>query len=268
MRNFFLSLRDVMHAVIVKFVHAYLPTANKAFNARVANQTELTLEEIAEKAAVYNINVDPDVIAEGANAFFTLCCYLCADGYKLKTPLFNSYMRIPGEYEGYETHLPEGLYPTVRMEASAAFRNYIRERVKITFDGIDEANGFIAELYDVKTGTINDRVTESNLAEIRGVGLKVLGDEKNKDKVGVYFVDINGLEDKVSIIPVNENKLLKVIVPSMGESTYTIVIRTQSSARGQGSSHVLKDVREMRSEFTVDVRYHKDEKVEEGEKTE
>jgi hypothetical protein len=137
MKNFFLTLRDTVHAVTVKFVHAYLPTAKKPYNARVELQIELGVEEIAEKAAVYNIDVSPARIVEGTNAFFTLCCYLAADGYKLKTPLFNSYIRIPGEYDGYETRLAKGVYPAIRMEVGSGFRDYIKERVKVVFDGID-----------------------------------------------------------------------------------------------------------------------------------
>ncbi|MDR1338490.1 MAG: DUF4469 domain-containing protein [Prevotellaceae bacterium] len=47
----------------------------------------------------------------------------------------------------------------------------------------------------------------------------------------------------------NEPKLLKVLVPSLPATEYTIVIRTQSSAKSRGT--LLKDVHEIKSDFTV-----------------
>jgi hypothetical protein len=232
-------------------VHAYLPTAKKPYNARVALQTELTLEEIAEKAEVYNIDVSPARIVEGTNAFFTLCCYLAADGFKLKTPLFNSYIRIPGEYEGYETHLPEGVHPAIRMEVAADFREYIRERVKVMFDGIDETNGFIGDVLDEETGSVSGVITMGNIIDIRGSGLKIMGDEEHADEVGLFFQSETSDPIRATIIPVNEPKMLKVLVPMLTPGQdYVITIRTQSSAK-HASSIMLKNIREMKSDFTV-----------------
>jgi hypothetical protein len=250
MKNFFLNLRDTVHAVTVKFVHAYLPTAKKPYNARVELQTELNQYEIAEKAAVYNIDVSPARIVEGVNAFFTLCCYLSADGFKLKTPLFNSYIRIPGEYDGYETHLPKDVYPAIRMEVGSDFREYIKERVKITFDGIDETNGFIGEALDEATGLKNETLTIGNIVDIHGSGLKITGDEEHASEVGFFFTSEATGDIQATIIPVNEPKLLKALVPSLPSAEYTIVIRTQSSAKNASTS-LLKNPREMKSDFTV-----------------
>ena len=36
---------------------------------------------------------------------------LAADGYKVNTPVFRLHVGIPGEYDGHETHLPEGTTP-------------------------------------------------------------------------------------------------------------------------------------------------------------
>jgi hypothetical protein len=248
MKNFFLKLRDTVHAVTVKFVHAYLPTAKKPYNARVELQTELDLDQIAEKAEVYNINISPARIVEGATAFFTLCCYLSADGFKLKTPMFNSYLRIPGEYDGYETHLPKGVYPAIRMEVAAGYREYIRERVKVVFDGIDEVTGFIGEVFDEVTRVANETITVGNIIDVRGSGLKIVSDEEHASQIGFFFTSEATGDIQATIVPVNEPKLLKVLVPPLSAGEYEIVIRTQSSAK---NTTLLKNLREMKSDFTV-----------------
>ncbi|MDR1344906.1 MAG: DUF4469 domain-containing protein [Tannerellaceae bacterium] len=251
MHNFFLTLRDTIHAVTVKFVRASLPSAGKAFTARVVHQTELDLEQIAEKAAVYNLDISPDRIVDGARAFITLCCYLCADGYKLKTPLFNSYLRIPGEYDGHETHLPPDIRPSIRMEPAADFRDYVSDRVKVTFDGIDNTNGFIADLQDELSGSTNLYISSNALISIHGSGLKIASDDKHAGDVGLYLIDGDSQELQIAQVAVNEPKMLKAYTPAIPPGTYTVVIRTQTSGRGSGSV-LLKDVRELSSDFTVE----------------
>jgi IS30 family transposase len=94
------------------------------------------------------------------------------DGYKIKTALFNLRIRLPGEYEGVETSLNEGLHPEVRMQSAACFREYIRERVKVQFDGIDQEDGLIAEAVDEHTGLVDVMATVGNILTIRGYGLR------------------------------------------------------------------------------------------------
>jgi hypothetical protein len=253
MHNFFLTLRDNIHAITVKFVHTHLPTARKAYTARVTLQTELNLEQIAEKAALYNLDISPDRIVDGTKAFITLCCYLCADGYKLKTPLFNSHIRIPGEYDGHETHLPPDIRPSVSMEPAADFRNYIGERVKVTFDGIDDTNGFIAGLHDEQSDTTNRYVTPYGFINIRGAGLKIASDEAHAPAVGLYLAAADKEEVQISLIAINAPKLLKAYTPALPGGTYTVVIRTQTPGTNPNAAF-LKNVREIRSDFTVTVR--------------
>jgi hypothetical protein len=177
--------------------------------------------------------------------------YLAADGYKLKTPLFNLRIRLPGEYEGAETGLTEGLYPEVRLQSAAHFREYIRERVRVQFDGVDQADGLIAEALDEKTGEIDETATVGNILTIRGYGLKIESDKEHEDRMGVFFQGPSAtIPVKAEIIPVNEPRTLKVIVPALTAGTvYNLRVFTMSSAHG--SSNVLKTVRDMKSDFTL-----------------
>jgi len=244
------QVKDVIHNIIAKFVHTFLPEAKKPYNLRAVHQPELDIHGIASKADVYNLSVSPKVIEEGMNAGMELIYYLVADGFKIKTPLFNLRMRIPGEYNGSETHLPNETFPTARLQTAAAFRNYLKDKVKITIDGIDQNDGYIAEVKDEATGLVDEVLTQGNLITIRGWGLKIDGTEDNHDAIGLYFVPVagGGPALKSEIIAVNEPKTLKAIVPTCFNSTYPhrIKIVTQTSAKGH--SAVLKNTREVWSE--------------------
>jgi hypothetical protein len=137
-------VKDVMHKITAKFIHAFLPDAKKAYNLRAVHQPELNVHGIASKADVYNITTSPRIIEDGFNAAIKLIFYLTADGYKIKTPLFNLKMRIPGEYDGAETHLPSGLFPMAKMQVGASFREYLKERVEVQIDGKEDVEGYIA----------------------------------------------------------------------------------------------------------------------------
>jgi len=138
------NVKDILHRIQVRFIHAFLPDAKKPYYLRAVHQPELDIHGIASKAEVYNIGTSPKVIEEGFTAGSVLACYLAADGYKLNTPLFKMKVKVPGEYDGSETHLPHGVYPTVVLQATAQFRKYLREKVKIEFDGVEQADGLVA----------------------------------------------------------------------------------------------------------------------------
>ena len=243
-------VKDIIHKITAKFTHTYLPDAKKPYNLRAVNQQELNVHEIASKAEIYNITTPPKVIEEGFNAALELIYYLSADGYRIKTPLFSLKMRIPGEYEGAETSLPDGLFPEARLQPSAKYRSYLRERVQVQIVGTDEAEGFIAEARDEATGLVDEVMTVGNLLTIRGYGLKIEFDEAHAAQAGVFFKPPDGPPIKSTIIAVNEPKTLKIIVPpnlKVG-TAYTIYVVTQGATR---SYHLLKETRQAIAAFTL-----------------
>jgi hypothetical protein len=244
--------RDVIHNIVARFVQAFLPNAKKPYNLKTEFQPELDIHEIASKAEVYNIQTDPKVIEEGMNAGLELIYYLVADGYRIKTPLFNLRMRLPGEYSGDETRLNDGAFPEARMNSSAAFRQYLRNTVKVSMAGIDEDNGHIGEAVDEATGNVDETATIGNILTIRGHGLKIEADDAHQAEAGLFFVDSSGGKDKAAVIAVNEPKTLKVIVPAalVVDASYTVRVGTQSSVKSTNGIP-LKTPRTINSDFTV-----------------
>jgi hypothetical protein len=247
------KLKDVLHKLLGKFTHAWLPNAKKPYNLRAVFQPEIDVQGIASKAEVYNITTDPKVIEEGFLAACEIIYYLLADGYKVKTPLFNSWARLPGEYNGSETSLEPGLHVELIMQTAAALREYIKEKVTVQIDGIDDTDGLIAEVLDEKTNLTNEVMTVGNLVTVHGWGLKIEGEPVQEPVIGLWF-DGPGAPIRAEILPVNEPKTLKFIVPAtltVGKE-YGLVIITQSSAKGSGS--LLKHRRTLKSAFTLTVQ--------------
>jgi hypothetical protein len=248
------NLKDIIHKITVKFTPAFLPDAKKPYNLKAVHQPDLDIHGVASKAEVYNIATSPKVIEEGLTAGLELMYYLAADGYKVKTPLFNLRIRVPGEYDGGETRLPDGVFPEARLQVSAAFRAYLRDKVGLEFDGIDVSDGFIAQAVDNATGLVDESATIGNLLTLHGSGLKLESDEQHKNETGLFFVDEQGGKVKADIIAVNEPRTLKAVVPAglAAGADYRLLIVAQSSAKNSGA--LLKNIREIHSEFKLTVQ--------------
>jgi hypothetical protein len=238
-----------------KFVHTHLPDAKKPFNLKAAHPQELTIKEVATMAAEYNIETSPKTIEDGTNAFFALCCRLIPRGHTIKTILANFSLKIPGEYNGSETHLPEGVYPVVKAHVGAFLQEFVKDNVNVTIDGHSDLEGRIAEAYDEKTLTTNDVCTIDEILTITGNGMKIEWDEAHKDDAGLFLIKDNTPDVKVTKVVVNEPRTLKIIVPTakmeVGEA-YRLKIVTQSSP--SSSSNLLKDPRTIISDFTLTAR--------------
>jgi hypothetical protein len=246
------KLKDVMHRVSVWFAPNTLPEAKKKYIARSETLPYLGVEEVAAKASLYGETVNPEEMVRNVESYSNLCAYLVADGYGIENPLFRSRMRIPGEYDGYETSLPPGLLPSPRMNAAPAFRQYIREHVHFDFKGIDETSGHMFTFLNEATGA-DDDLTPGGLFRINGTGLKIAHDEEQVHiaAVGLWLVPATGQASpiRVTALAVNEPRTVVAVIPfNIPQGTYFIEIVTQSPVKSTGK--FLKNPRTVRSEQT------------------
>jgi hypothetical protein len=110
----------------------------------------------------------------------------------------------------------------------------------------------IGRVKDEATGRVDEVITIDNIVTVRGYGLKIDSDVQHVAQVGVFLVDENQQETPVKAVALNEPRTLKLLMPAnlaVG-AAYTLLIRTQSPVKSTGS-HVLKDLREVRSDFTL-----------------
>jgi hypothetical protein len=95
--------------------------------------------------------------------------------------------------------------------------------------GKAETSFFVAQVTDMRTGSVNDLLTPGRNAKITGNKLKIAGKE---DVCGVYFVyaDSAGRTkvDPADIVE-NQNAHLLVVVPVLAAGTYHLEVTTQYS---------------------------------------
>ncbi|MDR2469584.1 MAG: DUF4469 domain-containing protein [Tannerella sp.] len=100
--------------------------------------------------------------------------------------------------------------------------------MQVVFDGVEENSGFIGEVVDEATGSIDTLVTSGNIVAVHGYGLKVEADAAHAGQAGVFLVNAVGAETPVKAIALNEPRLLKLLMPDTLPSgeTYTLLVRT------------------------------------------
>ena len=242
--------KNVPHRIVVKYVPASLPDIKKPYHVKAMYQPVLDISGIATKAAELNIQTSPKVIEEGLTVGLKIIEHLVAEGYRIKTPLFDLWIRCPGQYSGSEDALSEGLDLVPRLRVARRFSRYLKEKVKLEFGGIDDRTGFIGEALDEATGS-SEVLTKGNLLTISGKGLKIESDAERELQAGVFFLPPTGVPIKASLIAVNHPRKLKVIIPNelASGTEYRIAVQTMSSSRGSGK--LLKTMRDMRSDFKM-----------------
>jgi hypothetical protein len=122
------------------------------------------------------------------------------------------------------------------------------DEIEIEITGTGEAGILIAEVIDVKTGSVNDRITPNRNLRIRGNKLKLVGEHPD---VGVYFVnEATGEEIKVEADEVVDNKPseLMIVVPQLGAGLYSLKAVTQFT-----TGAVLKEPRTVTFDRTLTV---------------
>jgi hypothetical protein len=239
---------DKIHNIIVKYVPAYLPKAKKPYNLKPVHQPTLDVHGVASKADVYNITTDPAVIEAGLNDGLRLIRYLAADGYRITTPLFNVKIRVPGEYEGTETCLPDGVKPLVRLGPSAEYRKYVKENVKVDFSGLEQPKGFISGFFDIDEDSYNTIFAAGDQFILTGSDIRVAGDDS---ACGVFLVAVDDPTHEVRVTRIAENTRSRIIgiCPQTGHQYNKIVIRTQFSG---SPTRFLKAVRTIESSFVIE----------------
>ena len=264
------NAKDVMHYITAKFFPTFLPTAKKPYNLRAVHQPRLDIHGIASKAEAYGIPASPILIEEGLTLGLELIYYLAADGYQIDTPVFQLKVGFPGEYDGHETKLPDDLQPHGSITLSARLREYLHKNVTPQIEGIAQNEGYIASFYDKNSDTTDTYITPGRLYIVHGIGLKIAADAEHASDVGLYYENAETgqrIHEEMRDIAQNEPSVLSAQAPSglIPGASYYIVIRTQSSVIH--GSNLLKNVREVKSDFTVMVPANTQGKTPETETT-
>ncbi|MDR1948085.1 MAG: DUF4469 domain-containing protein [Spirochaetaceae bacterium] len=228
----------VLHTIKAWLYDNPLTNDKNDFAARVSAERTLGVRDICESAVARGgADINAAAMEHAVELFHREMGYRLCDGFSVNTGWYAASMHIKGVFDNSaEQFDPEKHTVSAEFHQGAELRKEL-SRVGVSVLGKAEANFFITQVADMRTGSVNDLLTPGRNAKISGSKLKIAGEDPSN---GVYFV--NGPErlkvDPADIVE-NKNAQLLVVIPPLAAGTWQLEVTTQYS----GGSGLLKDPR-------------------------
>jgi hypothetical protein len=157
--------------------------------------------------------------------------YQLCDGFSVNTGWFTAAVHIRGVFNSPQEHFnPEKHHVLFEFQQGAELR---KELPAVTVDilGVADSGIVIAQVEDMKTGSVNNLLTPGRNLKITGHKIKVVGD---KEGVGILF---RSQDDPEAFYPVEPDEIVinnpsevMIVIPDLIADTYKLEITTQFSS--------------------------------------
>lgn len=231
---------NILHKIKANLYPNLLTEDPNDFSARVISERTLNVKEICKEAVGRGgAATTSEAMEHNVNLFFKEMGYQLSDGYSINTGYFVANTLIKGVFNS-----PTETFNTDKHAIMYQFNqgDLLRKELStigVVINGVGDSSISIAEVMDVKTGSVNDLLTPNRNLRIKGYKLKLAGDNP---AVGVYFVNQTTSErikvDASEIVTNNPVELI-IITPELASGTYLLEVVSQYS----GGGAMLKDPR-------------------------
>jgi hypothetical protein len=201
--------------------------------ARVASERTLGVKDICEAAATRGgADISAPTMEHAASLFLTEMGYQLCDGFAVNTGWFTASVHIRGTFDSpLETFDPKKHGVLFEFHQGALLRREL-EHVSVEMLGVAGTGAMIAQVTDVKTGSINDLLTPGRNLKITGSKIRVTGEDAGN---GIRFVNRESGEhtkvDPTDIVVNNPSELI-VVIPLLEAGTYLLEVTTQFTGSG------------------------------------
>lgn len=243
---------NVLHRIKVNLYPNLLTEDPNDYSARVISERTLSISDICRTAISRGgaqTSTSAQAMESNVALFLKEMAYQLCDGFSVNTGYFTANTQLRGVFNSSkETFNPEKHTILFQFNQGELLRKELGN-VSVVIDKVGEAMLVIEEVYDSKSGTVNDLLTPNRNLKIRGSKLKIVGE--NPDN-GVYFINTaDNTRTKVdpTDIVTNNPAELMIVVPELKAGTYKVEVVTQ-----YGGTTLLKDPRTCRFERILTVQ--------------
>ncbi|MDR2147247.1 MAG: DUF4469 domain-containing protein [Tannerella sp.] len=152
------------------------------------------------------------------------------EGYSLTLPLFNTSFSISGVFESpLDTFDGNRHKLNINLTKGVLLR---KTEGEIKFEKTNAAAALpnIQEVKDSVSNTVNAKLTQRGVVEVRGYNLKIDGDSP---ACGLWFIDQNGAETKAGVIVENKPARIIALIPDLPAGSYQVKVVTQYAGGGR-----------------------------------
>jgi hypothetical protein len=241
---------QVLHRIRVKLYPGHLPGKEGELYARTVNEKTLSFEEVcvaAKERGGYTGSLDD--LQEHLAIFLRESAHQLCDGYGVDFGgLFVVFPNVGGVFENEYDPVDKDKHKVNFHFRTLHSLRQLADRIEVISEGLADTAGYIAEIFDVTTGLVNDAVTKGGIAILTGDKIKIFGPGA---KIGLFFYQPGTPNVSIGVtgnLAVNDPSKIIFTVPELLPGNWYIEVRTYFSGHG-GSP--LKEMRTIRSAFTV-----------------
>ena len=200
------------------------------FVARVSSERSLSVDDICHSAATRGgADIGEAAMSHAVDLFLKEMAYRLCDGFAVNTGYFTAMPVIRGVFlNSNETFDPQRHTLQFHFAQGELMRREI-ESVEVQIMGVADTGLYIGQVEDMKSRTVNDRLTPGFNLRVTGTKLRVVGD---KPGVGIFFRETaTNTATKVDEgdIVINNPSELMIIIPALPAGTYQLEVTTQFS---------------------------------------
>jgi hypothetical protein len=232
-------MANIFHRIKAILIPNLLTEDQDDFYAKVISERTLGIADICASAVSRgNAPTTEEAMRINVELFLKEMEYQLKDGYSVNTGWFSAVPQIKGVFANAQDKFDPARHSVQFLFNQGDILRKGLGDVSVEITGTGDAGLVIASVIDVKTGSVNDRITPSLNLRVRGSKLKLAGDHPD---VGVYFVnETTGASVKVEASDVVDNKPSELIVvtPPLAPGQYRLEVTTQYAV-----SSLLKEPR-------------------------
>ena len=156
-------------------------------------------------------------------------CDIVKDGNNVNTELFAVYPSVAGVFESENASFKHGKHGiNLNLRAGKRLVDATRD-LNVEKVEVDGAKPSLQSLADLKSDTVNEAMTVGQIVSLKGGMLKI---NTENPEAGVFLLDSEGIETKVSKIKKNKPSELLFFVPDdLTPGTYQVEVRTNLHKR-------------------------------------
>lgn len=222
-------MEEVFHRIRVNLYENFLTENPNDYSAKVISERTLNVKEICRTAVSRGgAPSTSEAMEHNVALFLKEMAYQLMDGYSVNTGWFTANAQVRGVFDSRtETFDPEKHTVLFRFNQGDLMRKEI-PNVKVQIMGLGESGIVISSVEDSKTSSVNNLITPGGTLKIRGIKLKIAGDNP---LVGVAFEDETGNAIRIDErdVVVNKPSELIVQIPPLVAGRYQLTICSQYS---------------------------------------
>ena len=201
------------------------------FVARVVAEKSLSIDDICQSAANRGgADISAAAMGHAVQLWLKEMAYRLCDGFSVNTGWFSVSANIKGVFDSPAEKFSQGKHNVLFAFSQGSLLRKELGNVEVQITGVADVQLYIAQVTDVKTGSVNDLLTPNRNLRISGGKLRIAGESEEN---GVYFINQETQErtkvDASDIVNNNPSELI-IVIPALQAGAYRLEVTTQFSA--------------------------------------